>query len=659
MSKKDYGDAKTLQAEYAKEKVENSEMFQALELDDETAFVERICYDVDNDITARKEYLDKVIEILDLYEGKVQKQPLFNGAANVSTRIVTMVVEVLHSILFPAVWNEDLHAWYATESENIPDAETVSKLMKWDCSHNKMKLFISDWVKWLVLEGTVVTKTRWDESWKWTQQKKITEKSLGDTVKKVIKDLVKGGQESTTVNPTVVEYVPKKIEKAKTEIIPLEDVGFPSYVSPSMEEEDLDHIWHRTRPYIYDIQELEDRGFYKEGVTDTLASRMEERFTAERNSTTSQRMDAEGSKLLDIKKECSPLEIIEWYGKYKTPQGYQEVVGWIEKHSKTYLGGTYLRCIDKFEKRPFHISQLIRRMSRMYGISMGEIVKEFQKILDEMQNQNLNAGKLATMPPGFYRAASGYDPEKVVLQPGIMIPVDDINDVKWLQIPATTLPSHEEMRLVLDMVEKIASIGSYQSGQESNIVKTRATARGTMAIIQQGERRFFVLGMGLQSHLSQIMEDRLRYYQQYISDDMAERIVGQDGAKLFKEGLDQGMIAGEFNVVMGLDSTGGSKSQKVEIANAIYQTYIQNPFTQQDPARVWEVSARPLKENGEIDVESIIGPKPQPKTPEDIQAQQKAQQAALQQQALLAQGGQVLDQGKAPGAPSGQATPPS
>lgn len=611
-------DTKKLKQEYEKERKINEGVFLALPLSEEEKdkLVEKVLYDVEQDESARKDFIDKVSEIVDLYEGKVMKEPIFEGAANVSTRIVTMVVEILHSILYPSVWNEDLHYWVPVEATDIPEADAVSKFMSWDSTHNKLKLLISDWVKALILEGTCVTKTRWDERWKWIQKKTVDLKSIVKSVKKVLRTLA-GGKLEVEVDDSVytVEYVPVKRELAATDVIPLEDVGFPPFCNPSMEEEDLDHIWHRTRPYIYEIKEKEDRGFYEPGVTDAVGKCLEDTICNNLDGPAKHRMDAEGSRMVEVRKESTPCEVIEWYGKQEVEGSWEEIVAWVEVKSRKFMAATYLRCLDKFEKRPFKISQLIRRGGRMYGISMGELVKEYQKILDEMQNQNLNAGKLSTMPPGFYRAASGYDPEKVVIQPGIMIPVDDINDVRWFQIPANTLPSHQEMRLIIEMVERIASIGSYQSGQESNIVRTRSTARGTMAIIQQGERRFYVLGMTLQAHLAQVMGDRLRYYQQYLNSETAERILGKDGQLLFPEGLSNDDLAGEYDLKMTLDATGGSKAQKTEISSMIYQNYMANPFTQQDPARLWEVSARPLKEIGEPDVESIIGPKPESQVP--------------------------------------------
>ena len=608
-------DITKLEKAWEQERQLNEEIFQALSFSDadKQKAVEKVIKDVEDDEKNRKPYLDGVVEVLDLYEGKVQKAPAFTGAANVSTRVVTMVVEILHSILFPAVWNEDLHYWTPTESTDIAQAAAVSKWMKWDASRNKLKLLINDWVKWIILEGTQVSKTRWDEKWKWVQKKVPDAPGMMKAMKKVLLNLAKGKQEfDVDVQPYKIEYEPMKREMVATDLINLEDVGFPTHCNPTMDVEDLEHIWHRYPKFIHELQEMEDRGFIAHGSTAKIGAAIEKGIVGgKEQGTAKQRMDAEGSRAVDIEKGCTPVKIVEWYGKWLCGGKWQEIVLWIDTTTKTYLAGTYLRYIDKFEKRPFRISQLIRRKGRMYGISIGELVKEYQKILDEMQNQNLNAGKLATQPPGFYRAASGYDPEQVVLQPGIMIPVDDINDVRWFQIPATTLPSHEEMRLILEMVEKIASIGSYQSGQESNIVRTRATARGTMAVIQQGERRFFVLGMSLQSHLAEMMQDRLRYYQQYLSSDMAERVLGPDGQALFPEGLGAADLAGEFDLQMSLDATGGSKSQKQEFASMIYQNYMANPLVQQDPGRVWEVSARPLREIDEVDIESILGPKPQ------------------------------------------------
>jgi hypothetical protein len=155
--------ANKLDAEFKKEKELNLPKYLGLELSAEKKreLVERVLFDVEQDCAARKTYLDKIQEILDMYEGKGSKPAAFAGAATPSTRVVTMAVEILHAILFPTVWNPDLHSWTPVEVGDIPASDLVNKFMKWDASQGDLVRVIDDYVKFLILEGTIVTKTRW------------------------------------------------------------------------------------------------------------------------------------------------------------------------------------------------------------------------------------------------------------------------------------------------------------------------------------------------------------------------------------------------------------------------------------------------------------------------------------------------------------------
>lgn len=645
-----------MQAALEKEKAVNEQRYHGITLSTEQKndLICKIKKDIEDDQAARKEYLDKVVDVLDKYEGKITQTPSYTGEFLASSRVVTMVVETLHSILYPTIWNEDLQYWQPVGKEDIETSEAVNKFMAWDAKYTKMIQFVDDWCKRIILEGTVITKTRWVTEFKWVQVKTPKLQAIGKKVMRTIKNVLTGRNVDFEITDQDynISYEPRKVEYCVTDLIPLEDVGFPVYNSNRTKVNKLDHIWHRTRPYIYEIDAMEAQGLYEAGSTLKVSEAIE-KLIMDQQATSKQRMDAEGSTNISHCKAATPASVVEWYGMCEMDGKWHDIVVWFEEKSETILAATHLRNINKYSNRPFSIAQLIPRPGRMYGMSIGEIVKEHQRTLDEMLNININAAKMGVNPPGFYRAASGFDPEKIFLQPGIMIPVDDINDAVWKTIPNNILPTSAEMKFILELVQQIVGIGSYQSGQESSVTRTRSTARGTLALISQGERRFNVLGKRLQYHIAEVMKSKLEYYQQFLPPAFAERILGSDGAVLFPDGLDNSDLAGEYDLFLTLDSTGGSKSLKVENAVQMYGAYMGNPLVQQDPARMWEVSARPLIEAGEINVERYLGPKP-PSLEE--QAQQAGMTPQQFQQAQMMQA-QATAAAQAP--PSSSPTQPS
>jgi len=590
------------------ERTKNEELM-INDLFDENAraeIVAMVINDVDDDIASRKVFLDNRKEIIDLYEGKrKKKKDPFPGCANVSTMLVAMVVELLHSKLFPAVYNDDLVHWIPQEKTDSKTAGKISKFMKWVLRKIGFKSFVDDFVKGLTLEGTIVAKIVWSEEYRWILRRI-------PRVKKFILALKKGMGQLLNIKGVNLEYEKKydyvKFEQCDAQLLSLDDVGFPPYSVPGSDEDKLDHIWHRTRPFYKDVKQKIEKGFFV--ATEGLSEVVDKTLVAE-GKLQKARIDAEGSALSTVYRNKYPMEQIEWYGKHQVPgMGYIECIFWVEKKFKKFLGAMPLIHLTKLNRRPFVIHQLIRRLNRMYGLTIADFIKEIQNETDTIHNQRLDAGTMSIVPPGGFRAASGMKPEQIKLAPGLLLPLDDVNDIKWFTMPNNVLTSFQEERMLLELAEKLSSLGSYQSGQESGIVKSRSTARGTLAIIAQGEQRFATLGFRTQDGLVKILNRILQSYQENMPADLDSRVLGYDGQPLFPEGLSPEDILGGYDCFMAMDATGGSKSAEREFRGWIYNMALQNPIVMSNPQGLWEVTANLFRSGNDPDVEKYIGKKP-------------------------------------------------
>jgi hypothetical protein len=570
--------------------------------------VSKVISDVEKDCADRQEFMSNRLEIIDMYEGKKEpKSDPFPSCANIKTMVLAMTVELLHAKLFPTVYNDELIYWIPQEKADIDTADNVSKFMKWALRSMRFSTLVDDMVKNLILEGTVVTKVRWEEEFRWIQRKRIKKESTIKRMKNVILNMM-GVKKTKQVeeNDYEIEYDYKKFENCAVEILPLEDVGFPVHSIPGSDETKLRHIWHRTHPFLEDLKDKQDLGWFTN--VDGIDSFATEEVM---QGTDKSKMDAEGVRASNAKRDNMPLELVEWYGKYNIPgKGRIECIFWVEKKSKTFLGGMPLLNISRINKRPFVIGQLIKRTNRMYGKGIGDFVKELQKEMDAIHNQRLDAGTMSLTPPGVYRAASSMTPEEIQIRPGLWLPLDDVNDAKWLVMPNNVLVSFQEERMLMELIEKIASVGSYQSGQESDINRSRSTARGTLAIISQGEQRFITLAKRIQITLSKVLSNILQQYQEKIPPGLERRILGNDGDPIFPEGIAPEDIAGGYDVFQGLDTTGGSKSAEQQVAAMLYQGMSQNPFITSNPVGFWELTADAFRAAGKVDVERYIGQKP-------------------------------------------------
>lgn len=564
--------------------------------------VDQIIYTVDKDESDRQEYMDIRKECRDLYEGKrQQKTEPWVGCANVSTQVVTMVVEVLHSRLFPAAWNEDLIYWKPQEKTDLENVENVDKFMSWVIKDIGMREVIDDYVHNLILDGTAVLKIRWYPEWRWVQRK-IPRKDFSlRRIKNVLMSWFGGKKNIQTEQQLYdIKYEYKKFERCKVEVIDLEDFGFPLFSVPSAKEEELEYNWHRFYPSLSSLEELQEKGVYEN--VDKIGTYLED-FVLK--GTKKADIEAEHTRITQNKYN-QRLECIEMYMHYKG----EEIIVTIDKRTKTFLGAKSIFSISKIGERPFVIGQLIRRTNRIIGKGLAEIVAPHQKEMDAIHNQRLDAGTLAINPIGVYRAGSGFEPDKVDITPGLWIPVDDMNDAKWLVVPNNVMVSFQEERMLMELIEKITSVGAYQSGQESDVIRSRATARGTMAIIQQGEVRFNILGKRVQGSISRALNKILRQYQEKIPPGLAMRVLGPDGEQLFPENIAPEDLAGNYDSYLVLDATGGSKDVDRKIKATAYEYLIQNPLVAQNPSGLWQLTADVMKSLGYTTVEQVIGEKP-------------------------------------------------
>lgn len=571
--------------------------------------VERVCYLVDKDTADRKEFIDTRYKVRKMYEGiREAKSDPWKNCANVSTQIVNMVVELLHSRLLPTAWNEDLVYWQPMENTDIPNVENVQKFMKWVVKEMRLASVIDDFVHNLILDGTSVLKIRWVPEWKWVQRKIPIPESVTAKLKRVVMMFV-GGKKNYKVPEQryKITYEYKKFEHCRAEIIDLEDVGFPTYSVPMTREEELEYIWHRNWLSLNELKEMEAFGHYEN--VDAIGAHLDSVLV---EGTKKADLDAEKTKITQ-NKHNTLNEIIEFYDKYDyNDDGVREdIIVTIDKKSKTFLDARQLLGYSRINERPFVIGQLIRRPNRMFGKGMGEVVMPLEEEINAIHNQRLDAGTMSIIPFGVYRAGSGFKPENLEVEPGLWVPVDDINDAKWITVPNNVMISFQEERMLMELVEKLTSVGGYQSGQESDINRTRATARGTLAIIQQGEIRFTVLGKRCQLPLARALTKILRQYQDKIPPGLGARILGEDGETLFPNGIAPEDLAGGYDAYMVLDSTAGSKQQDRDMRSFIYQNFMMNPFLAQNPAGLWQLSADTLKATGLYeDPEQILGPKP-------------------------------------------------
>ena len=561
--------------------------------------VDTILWKADTYEESRTGYMTRVIEARRLYEGNTGhiKSP-YPDLPVISTMVTTWVVDLLLAKLFPLVWNESLIYWKGRETSDIENADNVGKFMRWAIVEElKLSGVIQQLLQDMLIDGTFAVKISWEVLYKWMQR--ITATGLRERVREGILRVLKRYE-------TKYEY--KRLEKPLIERLAIEDVLFPYDAKDSDNYDVIQRVY-----YDYNIlEDFGDRG-YLINVDKSLIVDIDEK-TLKQQSSEKAKQEEEGTTEHDrYKREENPAECFEAYLKYPINGRLMECVFFIHKTSKRYLSGKALVDISRIEQRPIIVCPLKERSGRLLGKSMAMDVAPLHKEMDAIHNQRIHAGLIAIAPPGFYRPASGLKPKKMQYGPGWLLPLDDPQrDIYFPPFSGELLRiSFQEETMVLGLIERLSSVSAYMLGKESEVVKSRATATGTLALIGQAEQRFTTLAKSVQDGIGQILVRILRQYQQKMPPGLAERVLGADGKNLFPENITPEDIAGEYDCYLELDFAASNRTLEKQTAVLMYQQLSVEPLVNRDPALRWEVVAEYVRAMGRgKQIELYIGNKP-------------------------------------------------
>jgi hypothetical protein len=286
----------------------------------------------------------------------------------------------------------------------------------------------------------------------------------------------------------------------------------------------------------------------------------------------------------------------------------KECVFLIMPDQKIYLSGKALHCVSRIGKKPWIIRPFLRRPGTLIGKGVPELVRHLHREMNAIHNQRIDAGNMVIAPFFFYRAASGLEPEEISIRPATGIPLDDPSrDIVFPDYNAGRLQvTFQEEGILMDLIEKLTFLTPAMLGRES---ASRPTARGTLAVIAQGEQKFGLLAARVQRIFSDLITMTRQYYEEKMPQGLQKRILGKGGNPIWGH-LSPEMIAGQYDCTMEVDLAAGDVAFEKQSDQLIFQTMVQDPYINQNPAFAWEIRAGYLKALGKKDIEKYIGPKP-------------------------------------------------
>lgn len=573
-----------------KEKKENYGRMFKISSDKKKHIVEFLKRCVEESQRQREQWLQIRSESIRNYEGMRREGGPWEGSSNISTMITTIASDMIHGKLFPMVWNPDLIYWKGTTSHNEEVAENNRIFAQWFLTKDMedAQELADDIIQSLVLDGTVAVKRRWEKTFHYvTRVNPVSFTEKGEIKYEIVYDKIQR-------------------QRARWEVKDIEHVYLPYNAK---NEDDAEYVIDENFYTLPMLKEMQARKMILDDVDmDEVKTAIIKRYDPEGGKQA--RLDSAGIEAYTARVESMPIRCWEGCVKYDINDDNirEECVFLALPDINVYLGGKPLHTVSRIGKRPWRIGQFLRRKGVVYGKGIPELVRHLHAEMDAIHNQRIDAGNMVIAPFFFYRAASGFDPKEIAVKPATGIPLDDPQrDVYFPDYnPSRLSVSFQEEGMILDLIEKLTYLTPAMLGRET---ASRPTARGTLAVIAQGEERFNPLAARVLKFVLGLITDTRKMYEEHWDNNYAKMILSEDGKQMFGV-LSPEMIAGDYSGFSEVDLEKSNAAFEAQADQLMFQSLAQDPFVNQNPAFAWQLRANYIRSLGKKNVEKFIGPKP-------------------------------------------------
>lgn len=181
---------------------------------------------------------------------------------------------------------------------------------------------------------------------------------------------------------------------------------------------------------------------------------------------------------------------------------------------------TILRAVYNFyrhQERPFHLIRYMPRENHLFGVGICQMLEDIQVEVTTLHNQRVDNGTLANTR--MWKRMRNSLIDDVEIYPGAFIDVDNMDDITPIQMGDIYPSQLREELHVTSLGERRTGLSEYNVGRESAAIGSRATATSTLALIQQGNRRFAMTINDIRQALGDIAHQVIMLQQQFGQND--------------------------------------------------------------------------------------------------------------------------------------------
>ena len=552
--------------------------------------VKQVCVDFDVNTERMKKYFEDRRLDIQHYEG--EKPSILEGVkkkawqSDRNLMICQSICDTYHSVLYAMCWNIDKMRVIDSEATDSNDATKWDKMMRYIVSRNEANCSseVDDFIHNRVVQGFSVLKVGWEVTKDWCDRR-IPNNKKGYTIK--AEEIVR--ERGTVKN-----------------IANIEDIRIPNYGNTMQEQKNIIEILHL---YISDIKNYSDDGIFVKVDSETikkLSAGNLESLSIDEKRKSLDLIDADDPETLS-----KPIDILEWYG-YWTKNGKTERYRFhVDYNSKTFLSGKPLRKITRTGKYPYSGGALIRKPGLLLGKSLPKLMRDLVNSINNVYNQKSDFQYVGNCPFGFYVPNENYTKQEFELTPGVMFPVDSVpqDKVYFPNIQRSEVWGYQDIQLLFELLERSTGAGSYF--QTSKTKEQTATFHTLMD--EKSQNRFSIIVSRILADISESLTMLMNNYQDWCPPELGDRILGEDGKKLFKN-LSVETLRGNPDVRIDADVTAGSKAFKRDLM-LWASTFLQGTLwfdPRVNPYGNHKLISDTSKAMGLDNIESYMPPQPKP-----------------------------------------------
>lgn len=310
-------------------------------------------------------------------------------------------------------------------------------------------------------------------------------------------------------------------DEADINIIDIEDLIFPINARGL---QSCTFVAHRIRNNWNTLKRKEKLGIYKN--VDNIRP-LKETTTEDAKSG----KDVKGKKEKVEELERTAPDVVGEYVMYECwfdydidDDGYDEsLVLTLHKESETNLRFIYHPY--NHGRRPFVENKYLERVNRVYGKGICEQSEYLQDAINDVFNRTIDNMTIANIKCFKGRKTARKDIGKIY--PGKIFWLDDPTDLEEFllgEVHSSNFVIHGELR---DYHERRTKVTDYTLGRESSLVKSRATATGTLALLQESGRHFDLVINNSRQAMVEVSYQIIELYMQYKPEKLFS-VLGKD-----------------------------------------------------------------------------------------------------------------------------------